>query len=95
MAQKYITITEYCSKTGIEETFVLRLIEDGLIAASHEVERIDEALLPEIEKFSRWHYDLGVNLEGLEVMSHLLEKIDAMQQEMLLMQNRLRRFEDF
>lgn len=95
MAQKYITITEYCSKTGIEETFIFRLIEGGLINIDNDAVGFAEEQLIEIEKYSRWHYDLGVNVEGLEVMSHLLSKINQMQSEMLQMKSKLRHLEDF
>ena len=37
--------------------------------------------LPSFERFANWHYDLEVNLPGLEIIHHLLEKIENLQLE--------------
>ena len=37
--------------------------------------------LSNFEKFTTWHYDLEVNLAGLEVIHHLLHQIEKLQQE--------------
>ena len=42
-----------------------------------------------LEKFMSWHYDLDVNLPGIEVMHHLLQKMEILQQENQKLMQRL------
>ena len=37
--------------------------------------------LPAFEKFTNWHYDLDVNLPGLEIIHQLLTKLENLQNE--------------
>lgn len=68
---------------NIEITFFDSLEEAGLLKTETENEtkyvQYDE--LSTFEKFTNWHYDLEVNLAGLEVISHLLNKIEELQQK--------------
>ena len=41
----------------------------------------------------RMHYDLDINMEGIDVIAHLLKRIDSLQQELKMAKNRLRLFE--
>jgi chaperone modulatory protein CbpM len=47
-----------------------------------------------IEHLARLHYDLDINLEGLEAISHLLDRMDASQQEARVLRERLRVYEE-
>ena len=66
---------------NIEITFFDSLEEAGLLKTETENNttylRYDE--LATFEKFTNWHYDLEVNLAGLEVIHHLLHKIEELQ----------------
>jgi len=42
-----------------------------------------------LKTFVRLHYDLDINLEGLETINHLLEKIEEMQMEILKLRNKV------
>ncbi len=44
-------------------------------------------------QFVRLHTELNINLEGLEAISHLLQKILGMQNEMTALKNKLRMIE--
>jgi uncharacterized membrane protein YjjP (DUF1212 family) len=55
---------------------------------------IHQEELPKLEKMVRLHQDLGINLEGLEAIHHLLEKVEQMQSEVNLLKNKLRKWED-
>ena len=93
--KNYIPAEEFCIKNEIEISFIYSLRENGLI----EITTIDETdfILPDqlqrIEKISRLHNDLGINIEGIETITYLLERIDEMQQQITFLQNRLRLYE--
>lgn len=67
----------------IEITFFDSLEESGLLKTENENEvkylLYDE--LPAFERFTNWHYDLEINLPGLEVIHRLLNKMEALQAE--------------
>jgi hypothetical protein len=44
--------------------------------------------MQKLEKFVRLHYDLDINLEGIETINYLLEKIEKMQKEILELRNK-------
>jgi hypothetical protein len=54
-----------------------------------------ESQLNELEKIIRLYYELDINLEGIETVIHLLQRINDMQDEITLLKNRLRLHEGF
>ena len=50
--------------------------------------------LHKVEKMMRLHYDLQINLEGLDVISNLLSQLESHQNEIILLKNRLQFYED-
>ena len=82
----------FCRHHHIEITFVHSLQEYGLI----EAQAADEDLLlsPEqleaLEKLVRLHFDLHINLEGIDAIYHLLNRVEDLQQEVLSLKARLR-----
>ena len=86
-----IAAEECCSYYNIELSFVQLLDEHGLINLSKADDKVfishDE--LPNLEKYMHLHYDLNINLEGLEAISHLLERIHDLQRQMVLLQNKV------
>jgi hypothetical protein len=79
-----IAVSEFCTAHKIEITFIESLAQYGLI----NIETVDEQLsihdaqLPSLEKMVRLHYELDINLEGIETIFHLLERIETLQHEM-------------
>ncbi|MFV0564506.1 MAG: chaperone modulator CbpM [Flavobacteriaceae bacterium] len=49
--------------------------------------------LPKVERFIRLHYDLDINLEGIEVIKNMLDKMETMQGTIRQLQNRLTIYE--
>ncbi|MGY8914886.1 MAG: chaperone modulator CbpM [Flavobacteriales bacterium] len=92
----YITIKDFCSSHDIEESFVLSLSEFDLVTVKIvEQERyIHQEELPKLEKMIRLNQELGINLEGLEAIYHLLEKVEQMQTEVNQLRIKLRKWED-
>jgi len=90
-----IAVTEFCVNHHIEVSFINSLQQTGLIEITtmDETEFIDAEQLHQLEKFTRFYYDLDINLEGIETITHLLQKIKAMQHEIITLRNRLRLYE--
>jgi len=86
----------FCRHHHVEISFIYALNEAGLIEVVHAEEElfVPAEQLVHLEKLVRLHYQLSINLEGLETVSHLLEKINDMQQQILKLNNRLSRYED-
>lgn len=84
-----ISIEECCIYYSIETSFVQQLNDHGLI----ELIRSDEAVfiafeqLTDLEKYMHLHYELEINMEGLETIKHLLDRVHDLQREV----NRLKR----
>ena len=89
--ENIISVEEYCTHYSIEASFVRSLSENGLIELSNVNESfyIDFDQLHALEKYIHLHYDLDINIEGIEAISHLLKKIDTLQTELRILRNRL------
>ena len=75
---------------------VVEELNDYIISClpGEEQTYFSEHQLDEVEKFVRLHYDLDINVEGIEAISHLLEKIKDMQDRNMQLQNRLSLYEN-
>ncbi len=93
--QEFIPIDNFCRQHGIEISFISSLQEFGLIEVMkvEEAECIPLSQLVEAEKIVRLHGDLEINLEGIDVITHLLQKVKDMQTEIQILKNRLRLYE--
>ncbi|MDO5655472.1 MAG: chaperone modulator CbpM [Flavobacteriaceae bacterium] len=91
METRYIKITEYCDKEKVDISFLLELAQEGIlhIERVEEIDYLNREDLRNIEMFSRWHYDLGVNTEGIDAMRHMLQRIREMQNEIQILQRKL------
>jgi len=93
--KKLIAVDEFCAHHNIEASFVRLLHQSALIEITtvEEAVFIDAEQLPQLEKYICFHYDLDINLEGIETITHLLQRIGAMQDEITNLGNRLRLYE--
>lgn len=68
---------------NVEIRFFEELESCGLlqIETENEVKYISHDELSLFEKLANWHYDLQVNMPGLEVIHHLLSQIEKLQSE--------------
>ena len=95
MDEELIPVIDFARLYHIEPAFILALNEYELI----EIVIIDQKhfihpdQISRAEKLIRLHDELNLNLEGVDVISHLLERIESLQHEMNLLRNKLRRFE--
>lgn len=92
-----VSIHEFCHHHQIEVSFIQSLHEYGLFQAdtiNDEEWRLPHDQVEQLEKMVRLHYDLNINLEGLEAIHHLLQRVEGLQREVLLLRNRLRLYEE-
>ena len=91
----FITVNEFCSNWNIEVSFIKSLQENGLIeiVTISEIAYIKISQLRQLEKMVSFHYELDINLEGIETIEHLLQRIHTMQDEIKDLRNKLRLFE--
>lgn len=91
MDKEWIIITEYVERTSIERSFISSLDEYGLIRI-HEMENelfLDSDELPQLEKYARMYYDLSINMEGIDAIHHLVERINQLNKEIRTLKDRL------
>lgn len=86
-----IPAEDFCMYHNIEYSFINSLEDSGLIRVTavehHTYIPVDE--LQKLEKFVRLHYDLDINIEGIETINYLLEKIEEMNKQLLQLKNSL------
>lgn len=90
-----ITVNEFCIHHNIERSFISSVQQTGLVNVTRveEVEFIALQQLQQLEKIVHFYYDLGINLEGIETINRLLQRINNMQDEIVALKNRLRLYE--
>ena len=86
---------EFCASHQLEISFINSLKDHGMI----ETVFVEQSLciyaeeLPRLEQIVRLHRDLDINIEGIEVINDLLERIEEMQSEIARLKKRLDFFE--
>ncbi|MDN3723641.1 chaperone modulator CbpM [Aequorivita sp. SDUM287046] len=93
--EKYILVNHYCQNSHIEDTFIMQLQEYGLISFEEKQNNIfiDEKDISEIERLFRLHHDLGINFEGLDAIKQMLKRMQKLENELTLLQKKLRLYE--
>jgi hypothetical protein len=93
--EDFIPVSQVSTYYQVEMSFINRLGEVGLV----EIQTIEHSpcihldSLTAVEKLIRIHHELEINTESLDVVFHLLEKVESLQGEVVLLKNRLRLYE--
>jgi chaperone modulatory protein CbpM len=94
-SEELISAREFCTFHHVELSFIQTLNDAGLIGVTIR----DGAILlpagdlPVLEKFARWHYELSINSEGIEALSHVLQRMERLLDENRTLRSRLSRYE--
>ena len=90
-----IAIEEFCINHGIEISFISSLQQNGLIKITtiKEAGFIDTEQLQRLEKIVRFYYEFDINLEGIETIMNLLQQINTLQDEIIMLRNKLQLYE--
>lgn len=91
-----VAIDEFCTSHNIEISFISSLQRSGLIEITtiKESDFIETDKLQQLEKFVRLYYDLDINLEGIETINYLLQRMNSMDDEIRYLRNKLRLYEN-
>lgn len=78
-----ISISEVIQIYKIDDHFVKELIASELLHPETEnsVQYIIYEELPHLERFTNWHYDLEINLPGIEIIHKLLGQMEELRHE--------------
>ena len=90
-----IAADEFCMHHRVELSFIHSLKESGLIEVSVVEEKVfvPVSQLQQLEKLVRLYYEMDINLEGIETITYLLERMHDMQQQIRQLNNRLSLYE--
>jgi hypothetical protein len=90
-----IAVDEFCTIHNVDTSFISSLKQTGLIEVTtiKEAGFIEPNQLQQLEKFIRFYYEMDINLEGIETITHLLQRISNLQDEIISLRNRLRLYE--
>jgi len=85
----------FCEHYKVEMSFIQTLNQFGFIHIvsddSDQFIEMDE--LSTLEKFIRLHYDLDINIQGIEAINFLLERVENMQHEINYLRSKLSIYE--
>ena len=94
-SEELIPAREFCTFHHVELSFIHNLHDSGLIGMTIRDGAVflpaDE--LPKLERLARWHYELSINPEGIEALSHVLQRLEYLLRENDTLRGRLRRYE--
>jgi chaperone modulatory protein CbpM len=84
METELIIIKELYKNSRVEPSFIHLLENEGLleIQVIEGEQYIHESALQDLERFARWYYDLSINIEGIDVIQNLLNKMNNMEKEL-------------
>lgn len=93
--EDFISINEICTHYEVEISFINNLGEIGLVQIEiiEEKKYVHQNQIRNIEKMIRMHHDLDVNIEGIDAVFNLLQKINELQEELKNVKSRLKRYE--
>ncbi len=91
-----IPLTQFCTHYQIDQSFIYSLHDAGLIEVIQTEQEvcISASRLSELEKMVRLNTEMDINLEGVETITWLLQRIHQMQQQVTQLRNRLSMYEN-
>lgn len=93
--ESFIPAREICTRYQVEITFLEQLSAHDLL----EVQTVEETpcvatdRLSDLERYIRLHYELDINLEGIEVVSRLVDQLTETRRQLRLLETRLQAYE--
>ncbi|MGZ3851600.1 MAG: chaperone modulator CbpM [Flavisolibacter sp.] len=92
MEEQLVPAQEFCSHHHVELNFIYSLRDYGLIdvISNEGNDYLSADKLNELEKIIRLHYDLEVNVEGIDVILNLLKQLDDAEHRLNELNNRLK-----
>ena len=90
-----ILIEQFCTNHNIGFSFIDSLNQFGLveIVIVDEQKYLPHDQLSDVERMMRLHYELDINMEGIDAISGLLQRVNELQRQLVIAQNKLRLYE--
>ena len=94
-SENMIPASEFCMYHNIEMSFIYSLNESGLIDITSIEEKIFVPInqLKHLEQMMRLKHEMDINIEGIETITYLLQRIKEMQLHIVQLTNRLSFYE--
>lgn len=91
-----ISTNDFCTWHQVEYTFISSLHEAGLVEITFidQAEYIPATELQKLEKMVRMYHELDINIAGIEAITHLLDRLEYVHNEMRDIKNKLRCYEE-
>ena len=91
-----ISIQQFCTHYNVPKSFIIALHEYELveITITENKDYLKINQLNEVEKMVRLHYELDINLEGIDVIYNLLKQLEHLQSEIRTLKNKLNAYEE-
>ena len=92
-----ISIEEIIRLYKIDYSFLDELIDSELLHPETEnsIRYIIYEELPYLERFANWHYDLDINLPGIEIIHNLLNRLEELKNENRRLLQNMTKFENW
>jgi chaperone modulatory protein CbpM len=93
--EEIIPVELFCSYYHVEMNFLETLESHGLISISYRDNQryLLKEEIADLEKYSRLYYELSINVEGIDALNNMLERIKQLQLEAEQLRVRLRIYE--
>ena len=93
--EQLIAANDFCVYHEVEYTFIDSLQQAGLVSVMviDQITYIPENELQKLERMIRLHNELEINIPGIEAITHLLQRVEELQEASLQLKNRLRLYE--
>ena len=90
--QDHIETTVFCTYHEVDQSFINALEENGLIKLSvvNEKKFISGNEVSELERMIRLHHELDINVEGIEAIVNILQRMETLRNENISLKNKLR-----
>ncbi len=90
-----ILAAQFCTYHNVEVSFITALHNVGLIEiiVVEDNQYLSLEQLKDIEKMIQFHYELNINIEGIDAIANLLKQINGLQQELAVVKNKLRLYD--
>ena len=92
-----ISIQQFCTHYNVPVSFVTTLHEYELIEITITNNKIylKTNQLNDVEKMMRLHYDLDINIEGIDAIYNLLKQVEQLKAEIKTLKNKIDTFDEF
>tara|TARA_R110002049_G_scaffold47793_9_gene138039 strand:- start:6701 stop:6997 length:297 start_codon:yes stop_codon:yes gene_type:complete len=91
-----ISIQQFCTHYKVPITFITALQEYELveITVTDDEHYLQTNQIYDLEKMIRLHYELHINLEGIDAIYNLLKQVESLQSQVKTLKNKLNSYED-